>query len=104
MMLKGYYMHYLTPATTLAAYVGYFGERTRNKDFDGDTSGRYDSGCDDYTTVDLTLATKLNDWKFLFSVKNLFDEAIFYPSYDALHSEGIPRDGRNFLFQAEYRF
>ncbi len=104
-MFKGYYTHYLTPATTLSTLVKYFGQRSRNRDFDGAPDGPYDLGYSDYATVDVTLATTfVKGWTLTASVKNLFDEEIFYPSYNATHPEGIPREGRNFLLQGEYRF
>lgn len=104
-MLKGYYIHYLSPATTLSTLVKYFGKRNRNRDFDTDPDGPYDLGYGDYTTVDVTLSTTLEGgWRLLASVKNLFDEEINYPSYNAMHPMGLPRDGRHFLIKAEYRF
>ncbi|MDD2782132.1 TonB-dependent receptor, partial [Sulfuricurvum sp.] len=54
--------------------------------------------------VDETLSYNLDDLSMVtFSVKNLFNESVIYPSYDAKH-EGIHREGRNWLMTYEKQF
>ncbi len=105
LMLKGYYIHYLTPETTLAALVQHYGMRTRNRGGDFGSHPRPDRGLESYTTVDVTFTTPLAEqWRLLATVKNLFDDNVYYASYYGRQSEGIPRDGRSFLLQLQLSF
>lgn len=101
-MAKGYYIHYLSPSVSLSTLVKYIGERARDEDFD--TRERNDD-LDPYTTVDLTANFMTgHHWDIHVSVKNLFDADVRYPSYYNRHNGGIPREGVNYLVQAEYAF
>lgn len=98
-MAKGYYIHYFAADLSLSALVKYIGDRDRNKDF----SGR-DEGLGSYTTVDTTLnIMSIPGWHIHLSVKNLFDAEVRYTSYYYKH-DGLPREGRNYLLQADYTF
>jgi outer membrane receptor for ferrienterochelin and colicins len=101
-MAKGYYIHYLTPSVSLSALVKYIGERARDEDFD---DKEYNDDLDPYTTVDLTANFVTgHHWDIHASVKNLFDADVRYPSYYNRHNDGLPREGVNYLVQAEYAF
>ena len=98
-MAKGYYIHYLAADLSLSALVKHIGERDRNKDFPG-----RDEGLGSYTTVDTTLNIMTwPGWDIHLSVKNLFDEEVRYTSYYYIH-DGLPREGRNYVLQADYTF
>lgn len=102
-MAKGYYVHYLTPSLSLSGLGKYVGKRPRNEEFDQDHSVNVD--LDPYFTFDIAIAYQSTyHWDLRFAVKNLFDEDVRYPSYYSRHPYGIPREGRNFLAEAEYRF
>jgi outer membrane receptor protein involved in Fe transport len=56
------------------------------------------------TILDETLAYKIDmQSNIMFSVKNLFDASVIYPSYQAKH-KGIEREGRNWLISYDRRF
>ena len=97
-MIKGYYLHYFMPYLSMSALVKHIGSRQADLT-------NSDRDLDPYTTVDLTMNVSTDDhWDLHFSVKNLFDEDVRYPSHYSRHEEGIPREGINYLFQGEYTF
>jgi outer membrane receptor for ferrienterochelin and colicins len=101
-MAKGYYIHYLTPSVSISTLVKYIGERARDEDFDGK---EHNDDLKPYTTVDLTANFMTgHHWDIHASVKNLFDADVRYPSYYNRHNGGLPREGVNYLVQAEYTF
>lgn len=103
-MAKGSYLHYITPMVSFSTLVKYIGERPKNHEFD-DSQTRENLDIDAYATVDLTLnVTTGNHWDIHVSAKNLFDADVYYPSVYNRHPGGIPREGRNFLLQTEYKF
>jgi outer membrane receptor for ferrienterochelin and colicin len=71
--------------------------------YDRDNTGNaktYDSTM----VVDESVSYDLDESSMMtFSVKNLFNEAIIYPSYQA-KNEGILREGRNWLLTYEKWF
>lgn len=102
-MAKGYYVHFLTPSLSLSALGKYIGKRPRNEEFDRSHSVNVD--IDPYFTLDTAIAFQSSHhWDLRFTVKNLFDADVRYPSYYSRHPYGLPREGRNYLAEAEYRF
>ena len=102
-MAKGYYIYYATPAVSLSLLGRYIGTRPRNQEFDKSKADNRDLV--PYYTCDTTVAYhSSHHWDLRVSVKNIFDAPVHYPSYYSHHSDGIPREGRNFLAEAEYRF
>jgi iron complex outermembrane receptor protein len=103
-MAKGSYLHYITPMVSFSALIKYIGKRPRNHEFDN-SQVRENLDIASYTTVDLTFNVSTGShWDIHASIKNIFDEDVYYPSYYNRHPGGIPRDGRNFLLQTEYKF
>ncbi len=101
-MLKSYYTHYFTPNISTSALFKYIGERPRHQD--SDTRDKNDD-VKAYATLDLNLnLLSVNHWDFHFSIKNIFDASVRYPSYYARHNGGNLREGRNYLFNGEYKF
>ncbi len=102
-MAKGYFIHYFTPGVSLALLGKWIGTRPRNEDFD--LSHAENRSLDPYATLDVTAGWKTaSHWTLSLSLKNVADADIRYPSYYDRHEEGIPREGRHFLMEAEYRF
>jgi len=102
-MAKGYYVHYFDPRLSLSLLGKYIGTRPRNQEFDESHADNAD--LDPYFTLDTTLAyNDVSGWNLAFSVKNLLDADVRYPSYYNHHEAGLQREGRNYLVQAEYRF
>lgn len=102
-MAKGYYVHYFSPLLSLSALGKYIGERPRNQEFD--ESHADNQALDPYFTLDLTLAySAQKGLNMRFGIKNISDADVRYPSYYDRHEAGLPREGRNFLAEVEYRF
>ena len=101
-MAKGHYTHYLTPMFSLSTLVKYIGQRKAHEDFASPDSR---ADLDAYTTVDTSLnITNWHRWDIHATVKNMFNADVRYPSLYDQHPEGLPREGRNYLLQAEYTF
>ncbi|UFS62900.1 TonB-dependent receptor [Sulfurimonas sp. HSL-3221] len=101
-MAKGYYVHYMTPLFSLSLLAKYIGEHPYNREFEARAGS---SNLSPYLTLDTTLAyVSPAHWSLMISMKNLTDADVRYPSYYSRHPEGLPREGRNFLITAEYRF
>ncbi len=98
MMLKGYYIHYITPALSLSTLIKHIGPREANHDYS-------DIDLASYTTVDVSSNILAGDhWRLSLSVKNMFDADVRYPTRYGRHEEGLPREGIHYLFQGEYTF
>ena len=101
-MSKGYFVHYLSPLFSLSVLAKYIGEHPYNREFEA-RAGTVNM--DPYLIMDTTMAyVSPLHWSLLFSIKNLLDADVRYPSYYSRHPDGLPREGRNFLVEAEYRF
>ncbi|MHC3993592.1 TonB-dependent receptor plug domain-containing protein [Thiomicrolovo sp. ZZH C-3] len=101
-MTKGYYVHYMSPLFSLSLLLKYIGEHPYNREFEARAGS---VNLDPYLTLDTTLAyVSPAHWSLQFSMKNLTGADVRYPSYYSRHPEGLPREGRNFLVEAEYRF
>jgi iron complex outermembrane receptor protein len=102
MMLKAYYIHYLSSALSVSALLKHIGERPRHQDSD---SRDENNPLDPYSTLDLTMNYLSSyHWDLQFSVKNIADARVTYPSYYSRHDGGNIRQGRNVLVQGTYRF
>ncbi len=102
LMIKSYYIHYLTPSLSISALVKYIGERPRHQESDARDEN---DPIKPYTTCDATINfISSHHWDFHASVKNIFDVEVNYPSYYSRHNGGNIRQGRNVLFQGTYRF
>jgi len=102
LMLKSYYIHYLTPSLSLSALVKHIGERPRHLESDARDEN---DPLKPYTTCDATVNfVSSHYWSFHASLKNIFDAEVNYPSFYSRTNGGNIRQGRNFLLQGEYHF
>jgi len=102
MMLKAYYIHYLSSALSVSALFKHIGERPRHQDSD---SRDKNDPIAPYSTLDLSVNYLSSyHWDLQFSVKNIADAVVKYPSYYSRHNGGNIRQGRNILVQGAYRF
>ncbi|MDD2828657.1 MAG: TonB-dependent receptor [Sulfuricurvum sp.] len=98
-MIKGYYLYPLNEQFGLNTAWYYNGPKRGYIRESGNTQ-TYGSTM----VVDETLSYHLDDLSMItVSVKNLFNEAVIYPSYSAKH-DGILREGRNWLVTYEKQF
>lgn len=99
-MFKGYYLYPIDESLSLNTAWYYSGPKrgyVRPKDSAVETYGST-------FVVDGTLGYDLDaSTSLTFSIKNLFNEKVIYPSYLAHHDE-IVREGRNWLLTYEKRF
>ncbi|HEX5330174.1 TonB-dependent receptor plug domain-containing protein [Sulfuricurvum sp.] len=94
-MLKGYYLYPLGEKLGLNTAWYYNGPK---RGYDGS------NGYGATMVVNETLSYDLDESSMMtFSVKNLFNEAVIYPSYQGKH-DGVRREGRNWLLTYEKRF
>lgn len=98
-LFKGYYMFPLNDRLSLNTAWYYSGPKRSYERLNGKVQS-YGST----TIIDETAAFDIDSTSSVtFSVKNLFNEKVVYPSYRAQH-EGIIREGRNWLLTYEKRF
>lgn len=98
-MVKGYYLYPFSEKLGLNTAWYYNGPK---RGYDRSNGNIQNYGA--MMVVDESVSYDLDETSMMtFSVKNLFNEAIIYPSYQAKH-EGIRREGRNWLLTYEKRF
>jgi len=98
-LVKGYYTYNLTNELSLSGIARYVSSKDR---VPSDERDKVDS----YTKVDTTLNYKNRKYNYdlTFSVKNLFDTEIKYPSAPKTYTEDYLQEGRNFLITLKKEF
>lgn len=98
-LAKGYYIYNLNNALSLSGIVKHVGSKER---IDGDSRNKVD----DYTTLDTTMTynNHKNDYALSFSVKNIFDADVKYPSKPNTYIEDYTQEGRKFLLTIRKEF
>ena len=98
-MLKGYYIYNLNSGLSLSGVAKYIGSKERLA-----TDSRKKLKA--YTTLDTALSYKnlKYDYSVVFSVKNIFDETVKYPSPPKTYIQDYEQERRTFLISISKRF
>jgi len=98
-LAKGYYIYNLNNNLSLSGIAKYVGEKKRVL---SDTRNKVDA----YTTIDTTLNYKNHTYNYdiAFSIKNIFDEHVIYPSTPKTYSQDYTQEGRTFLVTLRKEF
>jgi len=98
-LAKGYYIYNLNNNLSLSGIAKYVGEKKRVL---SDTRNKIDA----YTTIDTTLNYKNHTYNYdiAFSIKNIFDEDVIYPSTPKTYSQDYTQEGRTFLVTLRKEF
>lgn len=98
-LAKGYYIHDINNAVSVSGLVKHVGEKYR---VSGDTRDNVPS----HTTFDTTLKYKNRtyDYDLVFSIKNIFDTTVKYPSPVDTYTEDYTQEGRTFLVTIKKEF
>ena len=98
-LAKGYYIYNLTSTISLSGVAKYVSSKDRSLE-----DAR--SAVSSYSTFDATLKYKNKnyDYDVAFSVKNLFDAKVKYPSPPKTYTQDYLQEGRNFLVTLKKEF
>ncbi len=96
-MLKGYVQRELTSFLDTSIKFLYVGRKKRYY-FDPRAP------LDGYTKIDWNLHYQKDGWGANFSIKNLFDTNIYYPSYPFTYEEDYKQEGRTYMISVEKLF
>ncbi|OHE04771.1 MAG: TonB-dependent receptor [Sulfurimonas sp. RIFOXYD12_FULL_33_39] len=98
-LAKGYYIYNLNPSFSLSGLAYYVGSKNRVS-----TDAR--EKVDAYTSFDTALQYKnlQNDYTLTFSIKNIFDADIRYPSAQNTYSQDYAQERRTFLISLKKEF
>ncbi len=98
-LVKGYYIYNLNNALSLSGVAKYVGSKDRAS---GDTRKKVKA----YTTLDTALSYKDPKYNYtlMFSVKNIFDADVKYPSPPNTYVEDYAQERRNFLLSVTKEF
>jgi iron complex outermembrane receptor protein len=98
-LVKGYYIYNLGTSLSLSGTAKYVGSKQR---VSGDTRDSVDAYCTLDTSVNYT--NKKYDYAIVFSLKNLFDATVKFPSPPNTYSNDYEQEGRNFLITLKKSF
>jgi len=98
-LAKGYYIYNINSALSLSGVAKYVGPKDR-------TNGDTRSGVEAYTTLDTSFNYQnlKHNYNLIFSVKNIFDANVKYPSPPKTYIEDYAQERRNFLISLKKEF
>jgi len=98
-LTKGYYTYNINSKLSLSGIAKYFSSKDR---VSADTRDKVPS----YKTLNTTLNYKnhKSDYDITFSIKNIFNEKVIYPSTPSTYSEDYEQEGRTFLVTLRKEF
>ena len=98
-LAKAYYIYNISDKLSLSGVAKYVGSKGREN---GDTREKVEA----YATFDTSLSYKnrRNNYTLMFSVKNIFNENVKYPSPEKTYIEDYGQEERNFLISVAKEF
>ncbi len=98
-LIKGYYIYNLSSALSISGVAKYVGSKDR---VSGDTREKVK----DYSTIDSSLQYKNKKYNYnlSFSIKNIFDTKVTFPSPPNTYEQDYEQERRNFLVTLKKEF